>query len=98
MSAPDPKAVKAALRDLDAAHRCVGRHMLAPGTLRTLEAAAFAYLDAQGAEIAREALASRIGDLVLRKMVSANRIPMERCTITADEIAALTPTDAETKL
>ena len=46
MSAPDPKAVEAALHDLDAAHRCVGSHTLAPDTMRTLEAAARAYLRA----------------------------------------------------
>src|SRR6185312_1030884 len=59
----DRVAVEAALHDLDAAHRCVGSHTLAPDTMRTLEAAARAYLRAptapQGAEPAyRPALAA----------------------------------------
>jgi hypothetical protein len=35
---------------LDGAHHCIGSHTFAPDTLRTLEAAARAYLDAQKAE------------------------------------------------
>jgi hypothetical protein len=50
MTAPDAKAVEAALHDLDAAHRCIGSHTFAPDTMRTLEAAARAYLATQKAE------------------------------------------------
>src|SRR6185312_8118961 len=68
----DRVAVEAALHDLDAAHRCVGSHTLAPDTMRTLEAAARAYLRAptapQGAEIAREALRELIAWLRERQM------------------------------
>lgn len=85
MTAPDAKAVEAALRDLDAAHRCIGSHTFAPDTMQTLEDAARAYLRAptapQGAEPVNQCDGCRRG-LALDRDIhrDASGLPVMGCT------------------